>query len=475
MSATEKPKKRFNQNDIRMSVMSRLFVEHYKRTGLDIEGSSTLGCQRWKKYTAVNQRSAEIAVGFKNSGLTSKMHEHFMCNNYKFCPHCARAGAAKMRDFISDIFISSVEQKKMGLAMMTLTAAHTRDCDWKLDIVDPFFKAVKLFSRRMGKVYKSIGCLGQFRAMESPVGPNGLHVHLHDELVYKPGADLAKFETTARQKWMDACKEVGLKCNTHGLHLTTDFEPHYIAKDETKKEESKKTAFELAAFDTKTQGKNKTLFQLLDAAGRGDKQAGDDYIRACIALQGRARWNIGQLAKKLGIPAPSQWRKSEGTATAEKTAPHVIIEYPIEDHLVATTPGQKRASLALLLRAARQKQGPGSIERMVKALCDEIINLQIQKIRQKYAKRLAKRLDKLWAEEIHESVKHTIKNAILASEFKWMNAAIAECKERRQMLNPEYAKQQREGWEPLPRDGAPCTALPADTANLVPGLELDFS
>ena len=84
---------------------------------------------------------------------------------------------------------------------------------------------------------------------------------------------------------------------------------------------------------------------------------------------------------------------------------------------------------------------------MVKALCDEIINLQIQKIRQKYAKRLAKRLDKLWAEEIHESVKHTIKNAILASEFKWLNAAIAECKERRQMLNPEYAKQQREGWE----------------------------
>ena len=112
---------------------------------------------------------------------------------------------------------------------------------------------------------------------------------------------------------------------------------------------------------------------------------------------------------------------------------------------------------------------------MVKSLSNEIINFQIQKIRQKYAKRLAKRLDKLWAEEIHESVKHTIKNAILASEFKWMNAAIAECKERRQMLNPEYAKQQREGWEPLPRDGAPCTALPADTANLVPGLELDFS
>ena len=83
-----------------------------------------------------------------------------------------------------------------------------------------------------------------------------------------------KFEATARQKWMDACKEVGLKCNTHGLHLTTDFEPHYIAKDETKKEESKKTAFELAAFDTKPKVKTKHSFNCLTPqAGAISKRA----------------------------------------------------------------------------------------------------------------------------------------------------------------------------------------------------------
>ena len=470
-----KPKipKTFNRNAIRMSTMSRLFARHYKTTGSNIEGSSAIGCLRWKKFTSKAAGHAEIAITVKDGSVDARMHDHFTCNNFKFCPHCARAGSAKMREYITQVFIPAAERQGYARALMTLTASHRRDCDWKANYADLFYQAVTLFSRRMGKAYKVIGCPGQFRAMESPVGPNGLHLHIHDELLFRPGADLEAFEVVAVRKWQEACKAVGLYCNSHGLHITTDFDPCYIAKDETQKK-AKATAFELAAYDTKTMGHNRTLFDLLDACAKGDIEAGDDYIRTTLALQGRARWNIGQLAKKLGIVAPSAWKQTEGEAADNTPAPAMVIAYPIEDHLIATTPEQKRHSLALILRAARQEmRRPGSVSKMVKALSDEVINTRVQRIRHKYAKRLSKRLDSLWAENIHESIKHTHKKAMLAAECRWMNVALAEYAERNKLLNPAYAQQQREAWAPAREHEYEVVGTSMRT--IAPGLELDFA
>jgi len=473
---TKTPRTRtFNRNAIRMSTMSRLFAGHYKTTGVNIEGSSAIGCQRWKKFTSEVPDKAQIAITLKGGSISAQMHDHFTCGNHKFCPHCARAGSAKMRDYITQVFMPAAKSQGYASALMTLTASHRRDCDWKADYADLFYKAVTLFSRRMGKAYKAIGCPGQFRAMESPVGPNGLHLHIHDELLYRPGADLEAFEAVAARKWREACSEVGLYCNTHGLHITTDFDPCYIAKDETQKE-AMATAFELAAYDTKTKGHNRTLFDLLDACAKGDGEAGNDYIRATLALQGRARWNIGQLAKKLGIVAPSAWKRPEGEAADTMPAPALVIAYPIEDHLIATTPEQKRHSLALILRAARQEmRRPGSVCKMVKALSDEAINARIKRIRQKYAVRLAKRLDILWAETIHESIKHTHKKAILAAECRWMNVALADYTERNKLLNPVYAQQQRDAWKPVNEHYETVVVLIASTPAIAPGLELNFA
>lgn len=475
MADDDKPKtpRTFNRNAIRMATMARLFAAHYKTTGINIEGSSAIGCLRWKRFTSETPDHAEIAITVKDGGVDARMHDHFTCGNHKFCPHCARAGSAKMRDYITQVLIPAAERQGYARALMTLTASHHRDCDWKADYADPFYKAVTLFSRRMGKAYKAIGCPGQFRGMESPVGPNGLHLHIHDEVLYLPGADLEAFEAIAARKWQEACREVGLYCNVHGLHITTDFDPCYIAKDETQKQ-AKATAFELAAYDTKTKGHNRTLFDLLDACAKGDTEAGDDYIRATLALQGRARWNIGQLAKKLGIVAPSAWKQPEGTSTDTTPAPALVIAYPIEDHLIATTPEQKRHGLALILRAARQEiRRPGSVSKMVRALSDEVINTRIQRIRRKYAKRLAKRLDSLWAESIHESIKHTHKQAILTAEYRWMNAALADYAERNKLLNPLYAKYQRGAWKLTDTDEKACVFLSMPA--IAPWLELDFA
>lgn len=476
MPEATKPKKRkINQSAKRLNEATRLIMNNFKETGESIEGSSIIGCGRWKKYTSENQANAEIAVTLEDGFTVARMHDHFTCNNYKFCPTCARAGAAKMRDYITVAFVPAVKEKRLALAMMTLTASHKRDCDWKKDIADPFFEAVRIFSKNMKHDYKKIGAEGQFRAMESPVGPNGLHLHIHDELAYRPGANLQVFAAAASKKWKAACKQVGLYCNDHGLHLTGDFDPCYIAKDETQKE-SEATAFELAAYDTKTKGHTKTLFELLDASIQGDDQAGKDYVRACIALQGRARWNIGGLAKKLGIAAPSAWKRPEGVGAAEKPAPAMLIEYPIEDHLVATAPEQERPALAMILRAARQElRRPGSTTRMVKALCAEVVNKKIDEIKRRYAQRVAKRLDVLWAEPIHVSIKYKVKSQILKSELALIHQAITDYEERNRMLNPVYAASQGALHAPISVLIAPRTQEQDDFIAFVSGQELDFS
>lgn len=135
-----------------------------------------------------------------------------------------------------------------------------------------------------------------------------------------------------------------------------------------------------------------------------------------------------------------------------------------------------RPSLALILRAACQEmRRPGSVGRIVKALSDTVIVKRVQCIRRKYAKRLAKRLDGLWAEAIHESIKHTHKRAIVASECRWMNASIADYIERNKLLNPVYAQQQRDAWKPVSEHDesvvAPIVSMPA----IAPGLELIFA
>ncbi|MGP1692049.1 MAG: hypothetical protein ACTS6O_06045 [Giesbergeria sp.] len=109
----------------------------------------------------------------------------------------------------------------------------------------------------------------------------------------------------------------------------------------------------------------------------------------------------------------------------------------------------------------------------MEALSNEVIVKRVQGIRRKYAKRLAKRLDGLWAETIHESIKHTHKRAIIASECRWMNAAIADYIERNKLLNPLYAQQQREAWKPVNECDEPVIAACMPTIS--PGLELSFA
>jgi hypothetical protein len=106
-----------------------------------------------------------------------------------------------------------------------------------------------------------------------------------------------------------------------------------------------------------------TLPRLLDCSRAGNTNAGREWLRAVKALGGRARFHVGQLAKKLGIAPPSAWQDEVALERrrVEELDGVQILDYPQALHTAACRPGCF-ASHAMLLRAARS----GLVEKVVR-------------------------------------------------------------------------------------------------------------
>ena len=325
---------KFNITAIRQHEASKLITKNFLETGKNILGDGLKLCQRAKAHHTQNPDTAFIVVEKKavkekfngkwqtNIYTLSRMHDTAQCGNAHLCPHCTSYKAAHMRGWIELELLPAAKSRNLCLGLLTLTARHRRDCDWSA-YVQNFYSALGFFAISIDREFKKIGYLGRLRTLESPVGAHGIHPHIHDLFTYAPGTDLAKFQEIALKYWKKALKKVGLDCNNHGINIKPEgkFDPLYVAK-------------EMAAYDTKTgktddedsEKKNKNLFQLLDASAKGDTQASADWIRAAKAIQGRDRWNVGQLAQKLGISCPSDWKKPEGIAKIDPQ--RLVISYP---------------------------------------------------------------------------------------------------------------------------------------------------
>ena len=345
-----------------MATASRLMASHWKKTGENLRGSSVLGCGRWRNYGA-DPNIAEIEIPADGA---PRMLGHFACRSAWSCDHCARARVSQTRAWLRGALIPAMDKAGLSGALVTFTIAHAYGDDWG-DVVDRLYKAFSLFDRRMAKWYRKVGCVGKLKALEAPVGANGLHPHLHVLLTYLAGTDLAELEAAMRSAWSKAVAEVGGKVNEHGFDFKADCVNDYAAKLET--------SHELASHGTKkARGKGKLLGQLLDRAAIGDTKAGAEWLRAQAALGGKMRFHAGGLPKKLGIPCPSEWEDAEREAEleaerAERPEP-ARITYPQVHHLKATgTTG--RAGLAAILRSARSAD-PARVLRMVAALCAEV-------------------------------------------------------------------------------------------------------
>lgn len=427
---------------IRQHQAARLLNKHYIATKENILGDGLKLCRRAKAHNSKNPDTAYIEVNKKDGRTVAKMCDVAHCGNAHLCGHCSSVKAAHMRDWITKVFLPEIDRRNIHIALLTLTAHHKRDIDWSV-FVKNFYLALSEFRSSIKHNLAALGSLGRIRTMESPVGLNGLHIHMHDLFTYKPGADIDAFEEIALNKWKAALKKFGLKCNSHGVNLRKngEFDARYIAKE---------IAAEVAAYDTKTESKSdlKTLFQLLDQSKRGDTLAGNDWIRAAKAIQGRDKWNVGQLATKLGIPCPSDWQKPTELGVEEDKPNR--IEYPQVHHMVATAPTNERAGLAFLLRAARSESTrAGSVKQMALRMCEETIKSNETIIKKKYAKKIAV--------EFKKTLTDKEKDKVLSIQAARCNFEI-----------DDYKKAIREYLNYTPTVIAPVPTL-------TPGLELDFS
>jgi hypothetical protein len=351
-----------NREYIRVSTASRLMAGYFNEHGVNMAGSSVCGCGRWKAYGR-DTNNAEIIHDHDGA----RFDGHFKCGSVWVCSRCGNERVSQTRSWIRAALIPAIDANNMVASMMTFTMAHTYDGDWSLSI-DTLLAAYRLFDRQMHRYFKKIGCIGKLKSLEAPIGRHGIHGHLHVLMVYSSGMNISDFENTARTEWNKAVARVGGSCNEHGFDLKLNATADYLAKHDI--------AHEMANQNTKAaRNKGRTLGQLLDLAGRGDKQASAEWLRAIEALQGRSRFHAGDIAKKLGIPNCTEWEDVERQEEmAERNAdmpPPTRITYPLRDHLKATRPDSQRNGLAMILRAAREGQAE-RIFRMVRALCDEV-------------------------------------------------------------------------------------------------------
>ena len=373
---------RYHETQIAQHQAQRLLGQYFRRTGENIMGDGVCLCRRAKWFHTKNPDTAIVNVVEKEDGrYLARMHDVANCGNGWLCPYCAGAQASHNSAWISELLVPTVKQAGLTMSLMTMTAWHRRDCDWK-NFGDDFYQALSTFYKNLRRDLAAIGFKGRYRGMEAPIGPNGLHMHPHDLIVHDPGADMEAFGETAEEKWRYALKKYGLRCNKHGfdLKLPGTFAPCYVAKEIASTDSKGKSTHGLA-----------TPNAVLMRSARGDKKAGEDWLRFALAVQGRDRWNVGQLAANLGLPSPSAWKP--------ETVPSCVINvitYPQQHHMHATSPSNPRPALAHIFNAAiRETRNPateGRTANMALRMCTETITADIDELKHKHAHKLAKQI-----------------------------------------------------------------------------------
>lgn len=367
---------------VRQMTAQRLVASYWGEHSENLKGSSVIGCGRWKAF------GRSLVAEIKVEGDRAFMDGHFHCGCSWTCESCARQTVASNRSWLTDALFPALKKNGLTGSLVTLTLSHSYEVDWKIAVTD-LKKAFTLMDRRLAKIYKKAGCIGKYKAFEVTVGRHGLHPHFHLLVTHDKQADTEALADAMRSAWLAAVEEVGAYCDpVHGFDFKEDCLNTYVAKLDS--------AHELASQSTKKgRGKGRTLSQLLDASGAGDDTAGAEWQRAIAALGATNRFHAGALPKKLGILTPTEWEEQAAKSLAQPVdpvegdavesaadvvpdaaqsqvipEPATIIQYSLDDHILATNPASRRAALALILRAAR-RGGKPAVLRMVHALVED--------------------------------------------------------------------------------------------------------
>lgn len=179
-------------------------------------------CQTGQSY-GQKKAGAPRGVTVNNSGRAA-LHGVAHCGMVWGCPICARKIGMSRREEINQVMKKNREKGGASI-MVTLTFSHQKGQALS-DLIKMQSLALKKFKsgRAFDTLKKSLGYVGQIRALEVTHGENGWHPHTHEIWVLDraPGVNqMEKIKAEIFKLWHDACLKSGLGLPTekHGVDV----------------------------------------------------------------------------------------------------------------------------------------------------------------------------------------------------------------------------------------------------------------
>jgi hypothetical protein len=249
-----------------------------------------------------------------------------------------------MRYWLTGYLFPAMQSLGYTGALVTLTLRHSEAEPWSAVPAD-FQRAYRKCMDRVRPLLRRLGVPSAVSSAEYTVGPSGLHYHRHLLIPYLRSMspeEVAELRDALHQSWLWAVARVGRDAHSvHGFDFKPDAVSTYVAKVDV--------SYEVASQSTKVgrRTSSRSMFQLLDAANRGDRTAADAWFRAFQALQGSRRFESAAVAAAFGIPpwssvslpspsvdAPGDPddcpRSSAGTCSVEADPPGVCASAPVD-------------------------------------------------------------------------------------------------------------------------------------------------
>jgi hypothetical protein len=306
-------------------------MARFERFALQSAARKLLPNSRTAKCLRLRRNGQDIQVLQSKEHKTCSYKGLQTCGSVWACPVCAAKISERRRVELK----AAIERHLVnggGVYLLTLTNPH--HCgDQLAELLAAQAKALSYFNgeRASRKVFASMGCIGQIRALETTHGRlrrvnNGWHPHYHIVLFAASGLHLTAFQLDLGLRWIAACTKAGLKAPSieHGVKLDPgEFAADYAAKWGLDHEMTKG--------HIKKAKDGESPFDLLRAyLTNGDKQAGALFFEFAETFKGKRqlfwspglkkRFQIGEMSDEelankqddkavlLGTITVSQWR-----------------------------------------------------------------------------------------------------------------------------------------------------------------------
>jgi len=265
--------------------------------------------------TAPNAAGVSLHLSSEGKAFYSGLR---VCGSVWACPVCASKISERRKAEVQTA-MATAKMKGWKTVLVTLTVSHTNRSDvaFLAENVPKAFR--QMFVGRSGEAMREgLGLKGHIRALETTLGRNGFHPHLHVLMFVDASVSVEQVHELVAPRWQKAAVKVGLSEPSLDRGCRVDDGSKAAAY-------VSKTAWGLDSELTKAQVKKGkagsfSMLDLLLLAGEGDELAGQAWLMYVKAFQGKRQlvWSHG-LKKALVIEEKSDEQLAEEKTDEEST------------------------------------------------------------------------------------------------------------------------------------------------------------